>query len=81
MSNTLGLLEMLEVPFKEQLILIGIIIMKKKRLEALNYYMDILDVHVSDDDNYEMRQHIKSAGMKKPIKKALNKLASKLSES
>jgi hypothetical protein len=54
--------------------------MKKKHLEALNYYMDILEVHVSDDDDYEMRQHIKSAGMKKPIKKALNKLASKVSE-
>jgi hypothetical protein len=56
------------------------IIMKKKHLEALNYYMDILEVHVSDDDNYEMRQHIKSEGMKKPINKALKKLASKLSE-
>jgi hypothetical protein len=52
--------------------------MKKKHLKALGYYMDILDVHVSDDDNYEMRQHIKSEGMKKPIKKALKKLASKL---
>ena len=57
------------------------IIMKKKHLKALDYYMDILHVHVSDDDNYEMRQHIKSEGMKKPIKKALKKLASKLSES
>jgi hypothetical protein len=55
--------------------------MKKKHLEALAYYMDILDVHLTDDHDYEMRQHIKSEGMKKPINKALKKLASKLSES
>jgi hypothetical protein len=54
--------------------------MKKKHLEALAYYINLLDVYVTDDHNYEMRHDIKSEGMKKPIKKALKKLASKLSE-
>jgi hypothetical protein len=55
--------------------------MKKKHLKALDYYMDILAVYLTDDHAYEMQQHIKSEGMKKPIKKALKKFASKLSES
>ncbi len=48
---------------------------KKKHLQALNYLINIQDVHITDDHGVEMKHVVKADGMNKDIKKAEAALA------
>jgi len=53
--------------------------MKKKHLQALNYLINVQDVHITDDNGAEMEDVVRSDGMKKSVRKAEAALAKAIS--